>query len=364
MIVLSSTMQGESSRQLTPDHSIVSNNSDADGRILSEREPFLTFDPNSQLAFEDKSRIYNSLVALVKAEYPFDNVLQDRAARFLKSLEPTVYKHEIADKLVTDLVPSSVGSPSGFVESFATLLSSPHSTLVAAALSFLHEAIPRSSTENGHRLVESDLLVKVFAILRPHTLPISENETILNYLSRIIDYFANLGSPPALLNLRITSPVDTYNHREMIFQKVVLPSSQFLTFLLTNRSMLNGDLLESFMSLLATLIRLGPFHRPTLEFVLASPIAMELADYLSYFEESHRVWVPLLTINFLLKEWKEEGPQVAQSGKQKMQALISEGFEDTLEQTMKHDKSEYYGSSIVRDCSSISKSLGSNVPRR
>ncbi|KAK2960945.1 hypothetical protein BLNAU_4032 [Blattamonas nauphoetae] len=37
------------------------------------REPFLYFAENTELSFEDKSTIYNSLVALVKEEYPFDD---------------------------------------------------------------------------------------------------------------------------------------------------------------------------------------------------------------------------------------------------------------------------------------------------
>ncbi|KAK2963087.1 hypothetical protein BLNAU_2110 [Blattamonas nauphoetae] len=109
--------------------------------VTPEEEPFLNFDPNAQLSFEDMSRIFNSLVVLVKAGYPFDNALEDRAAQFLESLEPEWDEQDLADKLVEELVPSSAGSPSGFVESIATLLSSPHSTVVAAALSFLDKTM-------------------------------------------------------------------------------------------------------------------------------------------------------------------------------------------------------------------------------
>ncbi|KAK2942180.1 hypothetical protein BLNAU_22907 [Blattamonas nauphoetae] len=63
----------------------------------------------------------------------------------------------------------------------------------------------------------------------------------------------------------------------------------------------------------------------------------------------------------MLYEWKEDGPEMTQSGKRMMQALFSEGFEDTLEQTLKHDKSENYGFDIVRISYSITQKLGSNV---
>ncbi|KAK2942610.1 hypothetical protein BLNAU_22461 [Blattamonas nauphoetae] len=72
--------------------------------VTPEEEPFLNFDPNAQLSFEDMSRIFNSLVVLVKAGYPFDNALEDRAAQFLESLEPEWDEQDLADKLVEELV--------------------------------------------------------------------------------------------------------------------------------------------------------------------------------------------------------------------------------------------------------------------
>ncbi|KAK2957751.1 hypothetical protein BLNAU_7185 [Blattamonas nauphoetae] len=194
-------------------------------------EPFLNFDENSDLSFEDKSTIHNSLVALVKAEYPFDKALQDRAVQFLKSLEPeddVRGQSTAAVKLVTELVPSSAGSPSGFIPSIVTLLSSPHSTVVAAALSFLNESSRRSSHAGVCYLVESGLVVKVLATVQPHTLPITGNETILDNLNWIIRKCVSLVIPSSLNLLGITTPVEKYNHREMIFQMVVLPSVRSL----------------------------------------------------------------------------------------------------------------------------------------
>ncbi|KAK2944210.1 hypothetical protein BLNAU_20879 [Blattamonas nauphoetae] len=111
---------------------------DSERTFVPECEPFLSFGLYSRLSFENKSTIYRSLVALVEVEYPFDLELQDRAVQFLKILEPFCDR-EYTTKLVTDLVHSSDGSPSGFVGSILTLLSTPHSTMVAAALSFLYK---------------------------------------------------------------------------------------------------------------------------------------------------------------------------------------------------------------------------------
>ncbi|KAK2957851.1 hypothetical protein BLNAU_7285 [Blattamonas nauphoetae] len=182
-------------------------------------EPFLHFDPNSELSFDDKSTIYSSLVALVKADHTFDNVLQDRATTFLKSIKPDGREPPgHANKLVTDLVPSSDGSRSGFVDSIIVLLSSPHSMLRAAALSCL-----------------------------------------------------------------------------------------------------------------------------------------------SFIEDDSFKWNHFTHINYALKEWKRAGPEVSQSGIRMMQALISEGFEDTLEQITMIDKYGYFVLGVVEECQPISQLLGSNV---
>ncbi|KAK2944762.1 hypothetical protein BLNAU_20295 [Blattamonas nauphoetae] len=326
------------------------------------QEPFLNFDTKSKLSFEDKSATYCSLVALVKAEHPFDEALQEKAARFLKNLRPNWRDEpDYPDKLVIDLVPSTTGSHSGFVESIVTLVSCPHSTVVGSALSFLCQTIAAVSPAIRCHLMGSDLVSNVFTNIQPHTLPISGNETTIDSLNRAIYCFLTIASPSSLKDLGITAAVDQFNHREMIFQNIVLPSSQFVTFLITNRYHLEGTLLHNFMYLLDRFLRLCPYHRPTLEFVLASPSMMALTSCLSLLEDEHRVWMTLLNIDEAFAKWKKEDPEVVQSGKQTAQSLISEGFEDTLDQMMKHDNDGPYGLSVVYRCHCISRMLGSNV---
>ncbi|KAK2942483.1 hypothetical protein BLNAU_22594 [Blattamonas nauphoetae] len=331
--------------------------------VKPEEEPFLHFDPNSKLSFEDKSRIYNSLVALVKAEYPFDITLKRKAIRFLKSLEPKWDEQALATKLVTDLVPSSAGSTSGFVTSIVTLLSSPHSTVIKATLSFLNQTTNSMNLEIRCRLVESDVITNILSTVQPHTRQISGNETILNIPITLIDRFVDLTGPWPLRSLGITDAVDKYTHREMIFQKVLLPSSPFVTFLITNRYILKGDMLGFFMSVLCTLIDICPFHGPTLEFVLASPIALSFSSCHSIVEEYQSIYKCLYTIRISLDKWKEEGPEVAQSGKRMMQALFSEGFEDTLQQMLKYNMDGIRGLYVIYYSCVISKILGANLTK-
>ncbi|KAK2960091.1 hypothetical protein BLNAU_4974 [Blattamonas nauphoetae] len=240
--------------------------------------------------------------------------LSYRAARFLKNLEPIPDQEICAEKLVTDLVPSPVGSHSGFVD-------------IAAALSFLCETTNRSPLHTKLHLME----------------------------------FVDLTYPSNLLKLGITTAVDAFNHREMIFQKAVLPSSQFVTFLISNRYILSRDLCKSFMYILANFIDLCPFHRPTLEFVLASPIVMGFSTNQSLIEDCQLLNNNLILLNYWLTKWKEEEREVAQSGKRIIQALISEGFEDSMEQWLKYEMDGNPATDVVNYCLDISKKLGSNM---
>ncbi|KAK2955046.1 hypothetical protein BLNAU_9977 [Blattamonas nauphoetae] len=160
-------------------------------------------------------------------------------------LAPALSSETLATKLITDLVPSSTGSPSGFLESILTLISSPYLKVVAAALSLQITTIQAASPEVWNHFAESDFIANVLAILQPHTPPISRNEFILRDLFRIISQFAVLAFPSSLRKLGITASADAFNHREMLFQKVVLPSSQFVNFLISNRHILNLDSVSS-----------------------------------------------------------------------------------------------------------------------
>ncbi|KAK2961647.1 hypothetical protein BLNAU_3445 [Blattamonas nauphoetae] len=328
------------------------------------QEPFLNFDVNSELSFEKKSSIYNSLVALVKAEYPFDKALQDKAVNFLKYLEPERYRlKDRIHELVFDLVPSSAGSPSGFVDSIVTLLSSPHSTVVAAAILFLFEVTHYSVEYVTFHLIQSDLICNLLTSVQPHAIPIAGNEPMMNNLVKIIDQFVCLTSQRFVSQYDLTAPDYLSNHREMIFQKVVLPSSQFVTFLISNRYVLYRDLLVSFMHLLATHIRVGPFHPPTLEYVVASPIVIAVTSCLSFIEVDLALSDSLYFIKRSLQEWKYDRHSHAKSKKRMMRALFSEGYEDTLEQKLKYDKVGLYCSSLVRECKQLSRWLGANAKR-
>ncbi|KAK2954021.1 hypothetical protein BLNAU_10984 [Blattamonas nauphoetae] len=263
--------------------------------------------------------------------------------------------------IVADVVVDVDGSPDGFVESILTLLSSPHLSVVAPALSLLRILLSESPRVNLFYLLSSGLINKSFIIVRPHTLPISGNETIINDFIILLINTTHYASPYSIHSLDFAAEANIWYEREIIFQKVVLPSYQFVIFLISNRYILDGDLFSNFMDLLGRFKIICPFNRPTLEFLLASPIVIVLSSCHSFVEDKFVNGYILEAFQISLKIWNEHGRAVTQSGKRMIRSLIHEGFEDTFDQKLMnnpHDE-DYYD--IVEECVSILKLQGANV---
>ncbi|KAK2961597.1 hypothetical protein BLNAU_3395 [Blattamonas nauphoetae] len=322
---------------------------------------FLYFDPDADLWVGYKSRIYCSLVALVKEGYPFDEALQDRAVHFLKKLEPTWKQSEQEARFVIDLVPSSTGSLSEFIESILTLLSSPHSTVVAATISLLKLVLISSSLSVRLRFLEADFFTNVFATVQPHTLPMSGNEILHTNLVETLTHHLLLSTKSLISNIGIRTAVDLPYHRDLVFQMVVLPSSQYLTFLCSNRHLVDPLLFTNFMDLLCTLIRICPYHHPTLGFILASPIVMAFSSCLSSIEDISHLNRDVTSFCDSMIDWNRQNTEVVSFGALVIESMFAYGFEDSLEQLMKHTKKGIYGNTVSIDCHTISSLLGWNV---
>ncbi|KAK2953802.1 hypothetical protein BLNAU_11205 [Blattamonas nauphoetae] len=306
--------------------------SDSEVPIGMESSAFLQFVPNVELSFEDKSAIYCSLVSLIRGNCELDDALQDKAATFLQSLHQPRLKEPDANRIISELVPSTNRSSSGFICTICILLSSSHPKIVVASLWLLHESLMLSSPDHKIDLVQTDFISQLFTILHPLTLPISGNEIIFNLLNWILISSIRLAESTTVRALGIIEPAAQNSHRELVLQRAIQPSSQYLSFLHQQFSLIaTGDLGAGFGTLLGRLLHIGPFHHPTLEFVLNSPIVITSQDFLTFAEESYSSHDLLFEIHKSTNELKTQGPEAAQSGKQMMQALISEGFEDSLE---------------------------------
>ncbi|KAK2959207.1 hypothetical protein BLNAU_5765 [Blattamonas nauphoetae] len=284
-------------------------------------------------------------ISLVKDHYHLDEALQDKAVWFLAHLDLSWLSGEIGTKTNTDLVLTANGS-----------------RVSAAVLSKLCSFGFLSSPEDKLRLVENDFIPNILAALQPHTLELLSSDKILFDLNRFLMILLNLASPDSLQRLNITATMHKYNHHELIFRKVVSPLSQYLSHLCHNRYFFGtGNLTKPFLNILDKLLLISPFHAPTLEFLLSHQIVMTAASLLSFIESESAKWNFLASIHTSLIEWKKQGAEVTQSGKQVTEALSSEGLEESIESMLQNDTAGNNQSSVVEYASSILIFLGSNV---
>ncbi|KAK2958837.1 hypothetical protein BLNAU_6086 [Blattamonas nauphoetae] len=323
---------------------------------------FLHFDPNSDLTIEHKSALYRDLVSLIRDNFDFDDALQNKTVSFLKALEPQPFQRSIADRLITQLVPTSDGSPAAFIDSFCVLLSSLHSTIVAATLSFLQATFSFSTEAHRVLLLQTDFVAKLIAKLQPQSLPLSGNEASFTVLNTILLVSMRLMNSSTLRILGNAGPSDLHNRCNLIFQRVLQPSSQYLSFLCRNHYLLTSRFHTfRFAVLVDTLLEISPYHRPTLDFVLASPIVMTWSSCVSFDEHFLHFYDSLAHICSSLEEWKKQDPVVGQSRQRMTRALCSEGFEDTIEHFLVHNTFDEDSQALVGFCCSILRFLGSNV---
>ncbi|KAK2953284.1 hypothetical protein BLNAU_11747 [Blattamonas nauphoetae] len=300
-------------------------------------------------------------VALVTEEYQFNDALKFKAQSFLSHLGPRWNDDKAADKIVAELVSTSPGSSAAFFDSVLVLLSSPHSMVAESAFTFLNSVLLSCSSAIRLLFVEVDFITNMFAIIQPHTLPIARNVGRIHSLIGLIKNSIKIASPLHLEKLGVTDEVNTFNHREIICQKAVIPSGQFVTFLISNRYLLDKWLFHQFMELLCTLVDISPYHRPTLEFVLASPIVMAIPSRLSFYEDTRPVYDTLPLINNSFRLWGRREAEAVPSSKRMIQALVSEGFEDMLDQVMMFNESASFGDDIIEESQIFSHFLGSNI---
>ncbi|KAK2941973.1 hypothetical protein BLNAU_23126 [Blattamonas nauphoetae] len=273
--------------------------------------------------FEEKAVLFCSLVSRVRNNSDVDDAFQDEAVALLDDLAPYPFDSQTADQIVTELVPSADGTLTGFVDSACILVSSPHSKIVVAALCFLAESFWSSSPHNRVRLIQNDFFSRILAIIQPQHLPLSGNEDVFHSLNRILSSSIDLARPSTLKALKLGDPSARQNHLEFIFQRVIQQHSPYLSFLCQNQQLVSTNLYPSWMDVVVvSLFRISPYHLPTLE-------------------------------------WKREGPEVIGSGKRMMEALVSDGLEDTLEQLVRIDRLDD-GDKINLCSVDISNGLGFN----
>ncbi|KAK2959127.1 hypothetical protein BLNAU_5922 [Blattamonas nauphoetae] len=325
---------------------------------------FLNLNPYQKMPFKDKSKLYNSLVSLVKVQYPFDDIVQYKVVQFLEAIRPDIFYQKIKISYLSQLVPDDNGPCTGFNASIFTLLSSSNPKIVSAGLSFLASIVSGLKIPARLQYLSTEFISTILTILQPHTLPIASHTDLHNGLMKIIKSSLKLATPTKLTKILAKTPDDRNNICEVIYNTVVVPSSQYLSFLVRNRYVvITGCLSESFQNLLSTLLQSCPSHVPILECFISHSIVTGVVSLIPFVEEDYHSKTTLThdIMESLLPRWKRRDLEVSLCGKRMAEALRTEGLEDSIEQTQLEDKDGNGLSATVLFRFSISERLGFNV---
>ncbi|KAK2952930.1 hypothetical protein BLNAU_12106 [Blattamonas nauphoetae] len=224
------------------------------------------------------------------------------------------------------------------------LISSIDQTITAAVLAKLRTLIKRCSTTYRFTLVKADLIPQLINTLNPQTLSFTEAEDIHINLMKLILESLWLATPYGLTCLEIADTFEPQSLLATIFMQTVAPAEGYICHLCVNRySIVDGEQSRLFLILLARLLRISPFYRPTLEIVLHMPVVLTIPSSLTFFEAEQSIRPFLDGMIAHQRErnrtWREE----LQMWKEVDRMLRMEGIEDVMEEKLRNDKYSFHG---------------------
>ncbi|KAK2959915.1 hypothetical protein BLNAU_5112 [Blattamonas nauphoetae] len=197
-------------------------------------------------------------------------------------------------------------------------------------------------------LFKADLIPQLVTTLNPQSLSFGEAVNIHTNLLKIIANSVRLATDAGLHYLGIEDHTDRQAVLETILQKVLVPSEQYIRHLCVNRhSMIDDDLSDEFMTLLARILRICPYYPPTMEIVGNMPIVLTIPSCLAFFETKRSICNFLFVIIDSQREWNRASRYVQDRGKQVPRMLRMEGFEDVIEEQLQNNKAAIFGEVIV-----------------
>ncbi|KAK2952705.1 hypothetical protein BLNAU_12354 [Blattamonas nauphoetae] len=324
--------------------------------------PFLNWN-EEDLPVDEKATVFRSLVDTVKLQPAFDDSLEAKTVKFLKSVIPQNSKS--ADDFLNYLVTFSFATLTEFVQSMMLLISTPSQAIIKSAMKMLNALLGRCSTRVGLALVKADLIPQLIRTLNPQSLSFAEAIDIHIYVLAIISQPFRLATRSGLARLGI----EDGNRRQAVhktgFKQVLAPSETYFWHLCLNRfSIIEGDLASGFMICLARLLRISPSYQPTMDFVMNMPVFLTIPSCLTFFEDDDSIWCFLVDIIDAQQEWNRTWGEVRQMWMKTQPMLRSEGIEDAIEEKLRNDKNARSGRRIVAFSIKWSNLQGINLPRR
>ncbi|KAK2944111.1 hypothetical protein BLNAU_20943 [Blattamonas nauphoetae] len=292
---------------------------------------FLNWSKEKHESEDEKTEIFQSLVATVKLHPELDDALQSKAVKLLTSV--VLYRRESADAFLNSLKRTSDDSLTDFIQSIVALLSSANKAIPVATVEMLNRLIGVCSTKVHLSLVKADLIPQLVTSLNPQSLSFAEAVNIHIYLMNIIWNSLWLSTPYGLRQVGIEDHNEQQTVHETVLTQVLAPSEKYIRHLCVSRfSIVNGYLSEPFLTLLAKLLRICPYYQLTMEFVLHMPIILTFLDVMF---EVQRYW----------NETRGEGRQMVK----KMHSMLRmEGIEDVMEAKLRTDQNAHFGAQTDR----------------
>ncbi|KAK2942947.1 hypothetical protein BLNAU_22158 [Blattamonas nauphoetae] len=323
---------------------------------------FQRIEPNTITTLHHFSPPFMSLVDFVRQGNTLDDTATERACTILEMIKNQTTYSSAAKWLFSQLVPTSRGSSSGFVESFVVLLTSSNEKLVNTTLSFLQQFVHCFDLGQDQFTV----LKTGFFQLLPQSFYEQEMHLVtqpsLSLMRIVNDFLVDLDphNRRSICDNRHLS-ISTFN--ETFTDKFFRPLQPFLAFICSNRRRIS-DSEEShpFSQLLTRLVKYSPHLEELTQFVLSSSFALTFTDCLPLFDTNFVMNSLLTQVTLLTRAWRKDSPDNQKRGQQIMARLCEESFLDEIELLIRVGSRDFTARRFIFTGATLMHNLGGNVP--
>ncbi|KAK2959906.1 hypothetical protein BLNAU_5103 [Blattamonas nauphoetae] len=329
----------------------------------SDCSAFLNWDEEEPGSESEKGVVFRSLVATVKLQPAFDDSLKARAVKLLLYVTP--WNPKSVSVLLGSFGRTTTESLTNFVQFVGKLVSFANNAITTAAMKMLDNLLALCLKTDRLTLLKADLIPQLVMNLNPQSLSFDKAVNIHTNLVKIIADSVRLASLDSLTYQGTIDEKELQTVHETILQKVVAPSEQYIRHLCMNYfSIIDGDISDQFMTLLARIVRASPYYPPTMDIIVNMPIVLTIPSCLAFFETERSIWNFLFEIIDSQRKWNATRGTMRQMGKRVPRMLRMEGVEDVLEEKLLNDRSQPFGKTIVIQWIALSNLQGMNLQRQ
>ncbi|KAK2951398.1 hypothetical protein BLNAU_13678 [Blattamonas nauphoetae] len=209
-------------------------------------------------------------------------------------------------------------------------------------------------------VVETGLVKRLFLRFQDHFGPISGS--IADSLTRILRYSIILCKPMFMAIIKPKTDRKTKKYLDTIYTKAIGPSRQFIDFICKfYRTLADSPDSRYFGWTLGALLEIAPLSFDATLFVRSLPVALTIISSLDHFETDFLIMWSLDHVRDGMVEWDHQKDIIMGRGKLMLFDLKSEGIADITIQRSHTTSQTVYGTTMLRECRSVTSLLGGNV---